>query len=47
VYLAEKQQIPILIFGLTLPSIEPKMNHTHGEHANYYTTDLAMLFNNT
>jgi hypothetical protein len=37
--LAEKQQIPILVFGLTRPRLEPTIYHTRDEHANHYPTD--------
>jgi hypothetical protein len=40
--LAEKQQIPILFFGLTRPGLEPAIYHTRGEYANYYTTDAVV-----
>ena len=43
VCLVEKQQIPMLVFGLTRPGIEPTMYRTRVEHANHYTTDAAML----
>jgi hypothetical protein len=35
VCLAEKQQIPILVFGLTRTGLEPMIYHTQGEHANH------------
>jgi hypothetical protein len=34
--LAEKQQIPLLVFGLTRSWFEPAIYHTRGEYANYY-----------
>ena len=37
--IAEKQQIPILVFCLTRPGLEPTIYHTRGEHANHYTTE--------
>ena len=36
--LAEKQQLPILVFGLTRSGLEPTIYHTQGEHANHYIT---------
>ena len=41
--LAEKQQIPILVFGLTLSGLEPTIYRTRDEHANHYTTDVVSL----
>ena len=41
--LAEKQQIPILVFGLTRLGLEPTIYHTRGEPANHYTTDAVYL----
>jgi hypothetical protein len=41
VCLAEKQQIPILVFGLTQPGLEPTIYSTRGKHANHYTTDAV------
>jgi len=35
VCLAEKQQIPILVFGLTGSGLEPTIYHTRGKHLNY------------
>jgi hypothetical protein len=43
VRLAEKQQIPILVFGLTWPKLEPTIYRTRGKHANNYTTDVVSL----
>ena len=43
VCLAEKQQIPILVFGLTRSGLEPTIYHTHGEHANHYTNDVVAI----
>jgi hypothetical protein len=40
--LAEKQQIPLLVFGLTRSWLEPAIYHTRGEYANYYTTDAVV-----
>jgi hypothetical protein len=37
--LTEKQQISILLSGLTLQWLEPMIYHTRGEHTNHYTTD--------
>ena len=39
--LAEKQQIPILVFGLTRPGLEPMIYCTRGEPANHYATDAV------
>jgi hypothetical protein len=36
-----QQQIPILVFGLTRPGLEPTIYRTRDEHANYYTTDVV------
>jgi len=40
-YLGEKQQIPILAFGLTQPGLEPTIYRTQGEQANNYTIDVV------
>ena len=40
-YIAEKQQIPILVFNWIRPGVEPTIYHTQGEHANYYTTNVV------
>jgi hypothetical protein len=40
--LAEKQQIPILVFGLTRSTLDPMIYRTRGEHANHYTTDAVI-----
>ena len=39
--LAEKQQIPILIFDLTWQGLETMIYCTRDEHANHYTTDVV------
>ena len=39
-HVAEKQQIPILVFGLTRPGLEPTIYRTRGEHTNHYATDM-------
>ena len=41
--LEEKQQIPILVFGLTQSGREPTIYHTRGEHANHYTTNAVEI----
>jgi hypothetical protein len=41
--LAEKQQIPILVFGLTRSTLDPMIYRTRGEHANHYTTTDAVI----
>ena len=41
VYLAEKQQIPISVFGLIRLGLEPTIYRTRGEHANLYATDAV------
>ena len=41
VCLAKKQQIPILVFGLTRPGLEPTIYRTRCEHANHYATDFV------
>jgi len=40
--LAEKQQITILVYGLTLFEPEPTIYYTHGKHSNNYTTDAVI-----
>ena len=40
--LAEKQHIPILVFGLAQAGLEPTIYHTRGEHANHYVTDAVI-----
>ena len=40
--LAEKQQTPILVFGLIRSGLEPAIHHTRGEYANYYITDAVV-----
>ena len=40
--LEEKQQIPILVFGLTRSGLEPTIYRTRGEHTNHYTTDAVI-----
>ena len=42
-FLAEKQQIPILVFGLTWPGLKPTIYHTRGEHAKHYATDAIYI----
>jgi hypothetical protein len=42
VCLVEKQQIPILVFGLTLSGLEPTIYRIRGEHVNHYTTDAVV-----
>ena len=39
--LAEKQQIPSLVFGLTRPGLEPMIYRTRGEHTNHYATNAV------
>jgi hypothetical protein len=39
----EKQQIPILVFGLTRPGLEPTIYHTRGEHV-YFTGLKHVLY---
>jgi len=36
-YLVAKQQIPIIVAGLTRLGIEFNISHTLGDHANIYT----------
>jgi hypothetical protein len=45
--LAEKQYIPILVFGLTWPGLKPTIYCTRGEHANYYATDVVSGYGGT
>jgi hypothetical protein len=33
----EKQQMPILVFGLTSPGLESMIYRIRGKHANHYT----------
>ena len=40
--LAEKQQLPILVFGLTKSGLEPIIYHTRGHHTSHYTTDVVI-----
>ena len=40
-YLVAKQQIPIIVAGLTRLGIEFNISHTLGDHANIYTTDAV------
>jgi hypothetical protein len=42
VCLAEKQQISILVFGLTWTGLEPTIYRSPGERANNYTTNLVL-----
>ena len=35
------------VFGLTLSELEPTIYHTRGEHANHYTTDVVVVYENT
>ena len=39
--LAEKQQIPILLFGLTSTRVDPIIYHSWDEHSNHYATDAV------
>ena len=39
--LAEKQQIPISVFGLTCSGVKPMIYCTRGEHAYHYTTEVV------
>jgi hypothetical protein len=39
---AKKQQMPILVFGLIQPSLEPTIYITGGEHDNQNTTDAVV-----
>jgi hypothetical protein len=41
--LAEKQQIPISVFGLTRPGLEPTIYRIWGELANHYTTEKVRI----
>jgi hypothetical protein len=42
--LAEKQEIPILVFCLTRRGLEPMIYHTRGRRANHYATDVVPSF---
>jgi hypothetical protein len=44
VCLAEKQHIPMLVFGLTRLGIDPTIYRTRGEHANHYASDAVCVF---
>jgi hypothetical protein len=39
--IADKHQIPILVFDLTRPWFELTIYHTQGEYANHYATDAV------
>jgi hypothetical protein len=39
--LAEKQQIPNIVFGLTRPELKPMIYRIRGEQANHYATDAV------
>ena len=39
--LAKKQQIPILVFGLNRPGLEPTIYHNRDNYANHYTVDAV------
>ena len=43
--LAEKQHIPISVFGLTRPGLKPTIYRTWGKYANHYTTDAVQMDN--
>ena len=45
--LAEKQDIPIIVFGLTRSGLEPTIYSTWGEHADHYTTDAVNVDDKT
>jgi hypothetical protein len=45
--LAEKQYIPIFVFGLTRLGLKPTIYCTRGEHANYYATDAVSGYGGT
>ena len=42
-YLVEKQQIPMLVFGLTRLVIEATIYHTRGKYANHNITDVVQI----
>ena len=42
--LAQKQQIPISVFDLSQPELEPTIYHTRGKHTNHYTTDAVHVY---
>ena len=44
VWLVEKQQIPISVFGLPSLGIELTIYHTGGKQASHYTTDAVLNF---
>ena len=39
--LAEKQQIPIVVFGFTWLRLELSIYHIRGGHASHYNTDVV------
>jgi hypothetical protein len=41
--LAEKQHIPLLVFGLTRPGLEHSIYRTRDEHAKHYATYAVIL----
>ena len=40
--LAEKQQISIIVFGLTWSGLKPTIYRNWGEYANHYTTNAVL-----
>ena len=38
---SEATHTNVIVFGLTLPVLEPTIYHTRGEPANYYTADVT------
>jgi hypothetical protein len=43
VWLAEKKQIQISVFGITRPGLEPMIYNTWGQYANQYATDEVFV----
>ena len=42
--LAQKQQIPILVIGMSRLGLEPMIYSIRGEQANHYTTDVVHVY---
>jgi hypothetical protein len=45
--LAKKQEIPILVFGLTRPGLQPMIYHTRSVHVNHYATNVVTKYKST
>ena len=42
--LAERQEYNFIVFGMTQLRLEPTIYRTLGDHANHYTTDVVLTF---